>query len=212
MIALIIGKRIGSSRPRRDGARGPRLTSPCRPGRSPNGAASLRRILYTGVAGSERSHVATARLGEEVLRRTTAGLSRQRPNEARAARDRAAQARSCQAEGRARHPKKLSRADARLRSVETAGAILAALEGSGRQLIGGTVPVKKRGPWVHWGLRVVTPFRRRLGITQTLLPKLDEGLLPEAITGDRPELKPVNTRCHRHRIQDACGYREPDLF
>jgi transposase len=30
------------------------------------------------------------------------------------------------------------------------------LEGSGRQLIGGTVPVKKRGPWVHANLRVVT--------------------------------------------------------
>ena len=35
------------------------------------------------------------------------------------------------------------------------------LEGSGRQLIGGTVPVKKRGPWVHASLRVATPFRRR---------------------------------------------------
>jgi hypothetical protein len=35
------------------------------------------------------------------------------------------------------------------------------LEGSGRQLIGGTVPVKKRGPWAHANLRVVTPFRRR---------------------------------------------------
>ena len=35
------------------------------------------------------------------------------------------------------------------------------LEGSGRQLIGGTVPVKKRGPWVHANLRVVTPLRRR---------------------------------------------------
>jgi transposase len=34
-------------------------------------------------------------------------------------------------------------------------------EGSGRQLIGGTVPVKKRGPWVHANLRVVTPFWRR---------------------------------------------------
>ncbi len=36
------------------------------------------------------------------------------------------------------------------------------LEGSGRQLIGGTVPVKKRGPWAHANLRVVTsPPRRR---------------------------------------------------
>jgi hypothetical protein len=36
-----------------------------------------------------------------------------------------------------------------------------ASEGSGRQLIGGTVPVKKRGPWVHANLRVVTLPRRR---------------------------------------------------
>jgi transposase len=35
------------------------------------------------------------------------------------------------------------------------------LEGSDRQLIGGIVPVKKRGPWVDANLRVVTPFRRR---------------------------------------------------
>ena len=35
------------------------------------------------------------------------------------------------------------------------------LEGSGRQLIGGIVPVKKRGPWVHANLRVVTPPRQR---------------------------------------------------
>src|SRR6195256_6630279 len=76
------------------------------PGRPRNAAASQRRTLCAGVAGSERSPVATARLGEKVLRRSTAGLSRQRPDEARAARDRAAQARSCQAEGRARHPKK----------------------------------------------------------------------------------------------------------
>ena len=55
----------------------------------------------------------------------------------------------------------LSRTVARLRAVETARAILCGLEGSGRQLIGGTVPVKKRGPWVHANLRVVTPFRRR---------------------------------------------------
>jgi len=35
------------------------------------------------------------------------------------------------------------------------------LEGSGRRLIGGTVPVKKRGPWAHANLRVVTSPRRR---------------------------------------------------
>ena len=37
-------------------------------------------------------------------------------------------------EGRTGHPKKLSRAVARLRAVETARAILASAEGSGRQL------------------------------------------------------------------------------
>src|SRR4051794_5892990 len=44
--------------------------------------------------------------------------------QARAAGDRAAPARSQQAEGRARYPKKLSRAVARLRAVETDHAIL----------------------------------------------------------------------------------------
>jgi hypothetical protein len=45
--------------------------------------------------------------------------------------------------------------------AETANAILCGVEGSGRQLIGGAVPVKKHGPWVHANLRVVTPFWRR---------------------------------------------------
>ena len=47
-----------------------------------------------------------ARLGEEVLRGSAARLSWPRPDEAGAARDRAAQARSGEAEGGARHPKK----------------------------------------------------------------------------------------------------------
>src|SRR4051794_4714307 len=61
------------------------------------------RILCTGVARPEGSHVAATRLGEEVLRRSTAFLSWQRADEARAARDRAAQARSGEAKGGARH-------------------------------------------------------------------------------------------------------------
>src|SRR4029078_8087397 len=56
--------------------------------------------------GPERSPVATARLGEEVLRGSAARLSWPRPDEAGAARDRAAQARGGEAEGGARHPKK----------------------------------------------------------------------------------------------------------
>ena len=53
----------------------------------------------------------------------------------------------------------LSRTVVRLRAVETVRA--RTLEGSGRQLIGGTVPViKKRGPWVDANLRMVTPFLR----------------------------------------------------
>ena len=57
--------------------------------------------------------------------------------------------------------KKPSRAIARLCAVETANATISDMEGSGRQLIGGAVPVKKRGPWVHANLRVVTLFQRR---------------------------------------------------
>jgi hypothetical protein len=57
--------------------------------------------------------------------------------------------------------KKLSRAVARLCAVETALCYPFGWEGSGRQLIGGRIPVKKRGPWVHADLRVVTPLRRR---------------------------------------------------
>src|SRR5919205_2500802 len=45
-------------------------------------------------------------VGQEVFRRSAARLPWQRPYEARAARDRAAQARSGEAEGGAGHPKK----------------------------------------------------------------------------------------------------------
>jgi hypothetical protein len=31
-------------------------------------------------------------------------------------------------------------------------------KGRGRWLIGGMIPVKKRGPWVFANLRVVTPY------------------------------------------------------
>ncbi|QOZ11792.1 hypothetical protein XH96_33130 [Bradyrhizobium sp. CCBAU 51765] len=51
------------------------------------------------------------------------------------------------------------------------------LEGSGHHLIGGTVPVKKRGPWVQCGLengdavRTAIPIRKMtIGITQSLQP------------------------------------------
>ena len=54
------------------------------------------------------------------------------------------------------------------------GAYLRQSEGSGRQLIGGAVPVKKRGPWVFADLRMVTslatiPVRKMTtGMAQTL--------------------------------------------
>jgi hypothetical protein len=41
-------------------------------------------------------------------------------------------------------------------AVETDLAIVG-LEGSGRKLFGGSVPVKKRGPWAVADLQVVTP-------------------------------------------------------
>ena len=56
----------------------------------------------------------------------------------------------------ARHFKKLSSTVARLCGVETALCYRLRLEGSGRSTIGGTIPVKKHGPWVHANLRVVT--------------------------------------------------------
>lgn len=57
--------------------------------------------------------------------------------------------------------KKLSSVVARLRGAKTALWYLLGWEGSGRQLIGGRIPVKKRGPWVHADLGVVTLLRRR---------------------------------------------------
>src|SRR3954451_24320871 len=57
-------------------------------------------------SGQVGCDVAVARLGEEVLRRSATCVSRQRADEARAAGDRAAQARGDQAEGRAGHSKK----------------------------------------------------------------------------------------------------------
>src|ERR1700756_6054246 len=65
-----------------------------------------RRVLCASVAGPERSPVATARLGEEVVRGPAACFPWPRPDEAGAARDRAAQARSGEAEGGAGHTKK----------------------------------------------------------------------------------------------------------
>ena len=62
-------------------------------------------IVYASVAGP-RAHIAAALLGGEVLRRSAAYLSRQRPDEARAARDRTAQALSGEAEGGTGHTKK----------------------------------------------------------------------------------------------------------
>src|SRR5260221_10171606 len=101
-----------------------------------------RRVLCAGLAGLGRACVAVARLGEEVRRRSGTCVSWPRPDEAGAARDRASQARGHQAEGRARHPKKLSRADARLRAVETAGAILAAWRGAALSLLDAHSPFK----------------------------------------------------------------------
>src|SRR5258705_12636814 len=68
-----------------------------------------RRLVWAGIGRPWGSHVATARLGEEVLRRSRARVSRQRPDEAGAAGDRTAEARSRQAEGGTRHSKKPSR-------------------------------------------------------------------------------------------------------
>ena len=73
---------------------------------------AVRLIKDRGVSYAQASqdlNVHTSQLRDWVKKFSddpAAGLSRQRPDEARAARDRAAQARSCQAEGRAGHPKK----------------------------------------------------------------------------------------------------------
>src|SRR5256885_2389489 len=73
-------------------------------GRAPDQGS--RRVLCASVAGPERSPVATARLGEEVVRGPAACFPWPRPDEARAARDRASQARSGEVEGGAGHTKK----------------------------------------------------------------------------------------------------------
>src|ERR1044072_8246333 len=64
------------------------------------------RVVCAGIAGPKGPHVAAARLGEEVRRRSATCLSWQWADEAGAAGDRAAQARGDQAEGRAGHLKK----------------------------------------------------------------------------------------------------------
>src|SRR5262249_8173867 len=65
-----------------------------------------RRVLCASVAGPERSPVATARLGEQVVRGPAACFPWPRPEEARAARDRVAQARGGKAQGGEGHSKK----------------------------------------------------------------------------------------------------------
>src|SRR5438067_7302237 len=74
------------------------------------GAASPTYLCerFCTSSGLGRACVAVARLGEEVRRRSGTCVSWPRPDEARAARDRAAQARAHQTEGRARHLKKRS--------------------------------------------------------------------------------------------------------
>ena len=64
------------------------------------------RLVRAGIRGPEGASDAVAQLGEGVCGRSAACVSRPRSDEARAAGDRAAQARGDQAEGRARHPKK----------------------------------------------------------------------------------------------------------
>ena len=65
-----------------------------------------RRFVCAGRARPVCASVAATQLGEGFCGRSGTGLSRPRSDEARAGRDRAAQARGDQAEGRTRHPKK----------------------------------------------------------------------------------------------------------
>jgi transposase len=75
---------------------------------------AVRLIKQRGVSYAQASKVqrpwrssdTVAQLGEAACGRSAACVPRPRPDEAGAAGDRAAQARGCQAEGRARHPKK----------------------------------------------------------------------------------------------------------
>ena len=99
-------------------------------------------LVRPGIRRSEGASDATAQLGEGVCGRSAGCVSRQRSDEARAAGDRAAQARGDQAEGRARYPKKLSRAVARLRTVETADAMLAAWRVAAVSLMEAQSPLK----------------------------------------------------------------------
>ena len=66
-----------------------------------------RGVSYAQASrGSGRASDTAAQLGEGVCGRSAAGLSRPWADEARAGRDRAAEARGDQAQGRTRHPKK----------------------------------------------------------------------------------------------------------
>jgi len=129
-------------------------------GISPSMLRNWRATIHTGAARS---------------RAVAAGVP-QRPSPADQAAEIARLKRSRSNAHGARRPKKRSRAGARLWRIETAAPYLRQSEGSGRQLIGGAVPVKKRGPWVFADLRMVTslatiPFRKMTtGMTQTLQP------------------------------------------
>jgi hypothetical protein len=88
-----------------------------------NNLSTPRRVRFeVAVAGSSARILLVK---QNAMGRSAACVSRPRSDEAGAIGDRAAQARGCQTEGRTRHSKKLSRAVARLRAVETAHATLA---------------------------------------------------------------------------------------
>src|SRR4051812_37979019 len=67
---------------------------------------AARRFVCAGVGRSWSSSDTITQLGEAVRGRSAACISRPRPDEAGTVRDCAAQARGCQTEGRAGHPKK----------------------------------------------------------------------------------------------------------
>ena len=109
---------------------------------------AVRLIKERGVSYAQasdrpwRSSDAVAQLGEAACGRSAACVPRPRSDEAGAVGDRAAQARGRQAEGRTGHPKKLSRAVARLRAVETAHAILAPRRVAAVSLLEAQSPLK----------------------------------------------------------------------
>ena len=75
-------------------------------------AVRLVRERGVSVAQAARDldlHQNMLQLGEGLRGRSGAGLSQPRPDEAGASRDRAAAPRSCEAQGRTRHPKKSRR-------------------------------------------------------------------------------------------------------